>query len=127
MQGRIRQSGWPTTIGFTVRLLFICSQNKLRSPTAEQVFAAVDGIEVLSAGTNHGSEVPVSVDLIEWADIIFAMETEHKRKLVQRFSPQLRGKPLVVLAIPDHYGYMDPTLVSLLVQKTKRYLRGLPA
>jgi predicted protein tyrosine phosphatase len=31
------------------RILFVCSQNRLRSPTAEQVFASWPGIEVASA------------------------------------------------------------------------------
>ena len=30
-------------------VLFVCSQNKLRSPTAEQIFAEWPGIEVASA------------------------------------------------------------------------------
>jgi len=32
-------------------VLFICSQNKLRSPTAEQIFKNNIGIVTLSAGT----------------------------------------------------------------------------
>jgi predicted protein tyrosine phosphatase len=55
-------------------ILFVCSQNKLRSPTAEQVFAEWPGIEVSSAGTNNDAENPLSTELIEWADILFVME-----------------------------------------------------
>ncbi len=34
------------------KLLFICSQNRLRSPTAEAVFSESEGLEVESAGIN---------------------------------------------------------------------------
>jgi predicted protein tyrosine phosphatase len=51
-------------------LLFICSQNKLRSPTAEAVFAAVPGIDVDSAGLNDDAIVPLSPEQVEWADMI---------------------------------------------------------
>lgn len=61
-------------------ILFVCSQNKLRSPTAEQVFAAVRDIEVMSAGTNNDAENPLSTELVEWADIIFAMEKIHRSR-----------------------------------------------
>lgn len=60
------------------KLLFVCSQNRLRSPTAEQVFASFDGIETESAGLNNEAEVPVSPELLHWADIIFVMEKAHR-------------------------------------------------
>ncbi|PBN41669.1 hypothetical protein SxD43FB_20505 [Sphingobium sp. D43FB] len=40
--------------------LFVCSQNRLRSPTAEQIFASHPGIETLSAGTNNDAETPLA-------------------------------------------------------------------
>jgi len=55
------------------RLLFICSENRLRSPTAEAVFSEYDGVEAIGAGTNADAETPVSGDLIEWADIVLVM------------------------------------------------------
>ena len=56
------------------RLLFVCTENKLRSPTAEVLFSSYDGIEAIGAGTNSDAATPVSGDLIEWADIILVME-----------------------------------------------------
>ncbi len=67
------------------RVLFICSQNRLRSPTAEQVFADWPGIETSSAGLNHDAENPLTPDLLRWADIVFVMEQAHRRKLSSRF------------------------------------------
>jgi protein-tyrosine-phosphatase len=62
-----------------MKLLFVCSRNRLRSPTAEAVFSSYPGIEFMSAGTNKDAETPVSAELIEWADGILVMERTHQR------------------------------------------------
>lgn len=106
-----------------VRLLFICSQNRLRSPTAEQVFADRPGVETASAGTNRGADNPLSAELVEWADVIFVMEKRHQRKLSDIFRLQLRDKRVVCLGIPDDYEFMQPELVELLEARVEKYLR----
>ena len=103
-------------------VLFVCSQNKLRSPTAEQVFAQYPDIEVASAGTNSDAETPLSAELIEWADVIFVMEKAHRTKLQQRFRASLKSKRVVCLDIPDNYRFMEPELVQLLEAKVGRHL-----
>ncbi len=103
-----------------MRLLFVCSRNRLRSPSAEAVFSGRDGIEVTSAGTSNDAETPLSGDLIEWADIVLVMEPVHRQRLTQRFGALLRGKRVVVLGIPDDYGYMQPELVALLKARVGR-------
>jgi predicted protein tyrosine phosphatase len=102
-------------------VLFVCSQNKLRSPTAEQVFANWPGIEVSSAGTNNDAENPLSNEQIEWADIVFVMEKTHRAKLQGRYRSALKGKRLICLHIPDNYDFMDPLLVRLLMSKVPQY------
>ncbi len=99
------------------KLLFICSQNKLRSPTAEAIFSEYTGLEAESAGLNHDAEVPVSPEAIAWADIIFVMEKVHRNKLSKKFKPFLKGKRVICLDIPDEYDYMDAELIKLLKSK----------
>lgn len=103
-------------------ILFLCSRNKLRSPTAEALFASHPGVEVDSAGLSDDAAVPVSSDQIEWADLIVVMEAVHRQRLNRRFGTMLRGKRVVVLNIPDDYGYMDPALVRLLKARCAHYL-----
>jgi predicted protein tyrosine phosphatase len=103
-------------------LLFVCSQNKLRSPTAEAVFAEMPGIDVDSAGLNNDAVVPLSPDQVEWADVIFVMEKVHREKLNRKFKRHLHGQRMIVLGIPDNYAYMDPALVKLLKVKVTAYL-----
>ncbi len=104
------------------RFLFICSQNKLRSPTAEQIFSARADIEVSSAGTNNDAENPIDAEQVEWADVIVLMEKHHRNKLQKRFYSALKSKRLVVLDIPDEYEFMDEGLIKLLKAKMFRHL-----
>lgn len=104
-------------------LLFICSRNKLRSPTAEQVFASRKGVETDSAGLAPDAEVQLSADQLEWASIIFVMEKQHKDKLLKRFSEHVKGKKIVCLGIADDYDFMDPELMRILDEKVGPYLR----
>lgn len=105
------------------RLLFLCSRNRLRSPTSAEVFADEPGLEVDSAGLSPDAVVPVTPEQIEWADLIFVVESSHRRRLNERFARHLRGKRVVVLNIPDDYAFMDPALVELLQNKVRRHLR----
>ena len=104
------------------RVLFICSQNRLRSPTAEQVFASWEGIEVASAGLSNAAANPLTVELIAWAQLIFVMESDHRNKLSKKFRAHLKDKRVVCLDIPDQYEFMDPALVALLEAKVPQYL-----
>ncbi len=105
-----------------LRVLFICAKNRLRSPTAEQVFANWPGVETASAGVNRDADNPVSPELLEWAELILVMESRHRRKLAEKFRRQLGNKPIYSLNIPDDYAYMEPALVHVLQQRVPPYL-----
>jgi len=105
------------------RLLFICSENRLRSPTAEAVFSEYDGVEAIGAGTNADAETPVSGDLIEWADIVLVMEKVHRNKVSKKYKELLKDKRVVVLDIPDIYECMQQELILSLKAKVSRVVR----
>ena len=110
-------------------VLFVCGKNRLRSPTAEHVFADWDGIETSSAGVNRDADSPVTPELVGWADTILVMESSHRAKLTSQFGAYLRGKRLASLDIPDEYDYMQPALVELLLARVPKHLpprRKLP-
>ncbi len=100
-----------------MKLLFICSRNRLRSPTAEAIFSEYEGLEVDSAGLDRDAEILLSSEAVAWADIIFVMEKTHRSKLAQKFRPWLKNKRVICLDIPDEYEYMDPVLIALLKKK----------
>ncbi len=105
------------------KILFVCSENRLRSPTAEAIFTEYEGIEAIGAGTNSDAATPVSGDLIEWADIILVMEKMHRNKISKKYKELLRNKRLIVLDIPDNYECMDPELIQLLKTKVSRHVQ----
>ena len=107
-----------------MRALFICSRNRMRSPTGEAVFAQWPNVETDSAGLALDAEVVLTAEQIDWADVIFVMERVHRQRLSQRFGPQLRGKRVVCLDIPDDYAFMQPELVALLELRPGPYLRA---
>lgn len=104
-------------------VLFVCSANRLRSPTAEQVFSTWPGIETDSAGISNGADVLLSAEQIEWADVIFVMEKTHRTKLNRKFRSSLNNKRVICLDIPDDYEFMDPVLVRIIENRVGRYLR----
>jgi predicted protein tyrosine phosphatase len=104
-------------------ILFICGANKLRSPTAEQIFWKYPNIESDSAGLNAEADQRVSPEQIEWADIIFVMEKPMRAKLAKQFRKILNGKRVVCLDIPDNYSYMQAELVALLEKKVGPLLK----
>jgi len=105
------------------RALFICTQNRLRSPTAEQVFATWPGVETDSAGVGNDADVLLSPEQLAWAEIVFVMEKAHRNRLSAKFQRHLNGKRIVCLDIPDDYAYMQPELVRLLEKKVTPFLR----
>ncbi|USU07886.1 low molecular weight protein tyrosine phosphatase family protein [Sphingomonadaceae bacterium OTU29MARTA1] len=110
----------------TRTVLFVCSQNRLRSPTAEQVFSCREDLEVDSAGTNYNADNPLTAELLAWADVIFVMEKAHRSKLQRRFRAALGGKRVICLDIPDDYDFMQPELVQVLEAKVSRHLPAMP-
>jgi len=106
-----------------MHILFVCSLCRLRSPTAEQVFATRADWDVMAAGINAGADNPVTPELLEWADTIFVMEEAHRSKLSRKFSAYLKDKRVVCLNIPDKYDHMDPRLVRQLKAKVPKLLR----
>jgi predicted protein tyrosine phosphatase len=93
-------------------LLFICSKNQWRSPTAELLFKNHHLHNARSAGTSDKARIRVNQKLVDWADAIFVMEYKHRDRLKQQF--QLNNKPITVLAIADDYQFNDPELVAVL-------------
>ncbi len=95
-------------------VLFLCSQNRLRSPTAESIFSNIEGFDVRSAGLDNDATVQLSTELVEWAEYIFVMEKSHRNKLRKKFKKYLNTQRVICLDIPDEYDYMDEGLIRLL-------------
>ena len=108
-----------------LKVLFICSRNRLRSPTGEAVFNEVEGVEARSAGTARDAEHQITLDDIRWADLILAMEDKHANRIRADFRQSVAHKTIHVLAIPDDYKYMQDELVALLRSKVMPLVRQM--
>src|SRR5688572_30387521 len=97
-----------------LRILFVCAMNKQRSVTAEHLYRNDARLEVRSAGVRSEANRRISEDDLRWADVVFAMEREHKVWLLTRFEG-LQLPPVEVLDIPDEYEYMEPQLQEILL------------
>jgi predicted protein tyrosine phosphatase len=106
------------------KLLFVCSQNKRRSLTAEKMFANSPDFAVKSAGTENNSRVKITAGLIGWADRIFVMERKHRDRLKQKFGDELTDKQVITLNIPDDYEFMQPELIDILENYLAHYFES---
>ena len=102
-----------------MRVLFVCTANKLRSPTAEETFRDYPGVEVLSAGTNKESRSPLTKRLVASVDLIFAMEDHHRELIRKKFKQRPADNRIIALNIPDEYERGDPRLIELLKAKVE--------
>jgi predicted protein tyrosine phosphatase len=104
------------------RLLFLCSRNQWRSPTAEKVYQNDPRVEVRSAGTSASARCRVSEKLLRWADRVMVMEHVHKQRLREQFPEVVRDLNIDVLDIPDDYEFMNPELVALIQERVEPLL-----
>lgn len=105
-----------------MKLLFLCSQNKRRSLTAEKIFDGYNGHEARSAGTESNARIKVTGGLLGWSEIIFCMEKKHFRRIKEKYSDIIADKKVVCLYIKDDYDFMDRDLVDLLMSYVCDYL-----
>jgi len=105
-----------------MKLLFVCSQNKRRSLTAEKIFDGYNGYEARSAGTESNARIKVTSGLLGWADVIFCMEKKHLRRIKERYSDMVTNKKVICLYISDDYDFMDRELVEMLRSCVYNYI-----
>lgn len=105
-----------------MNLLFLCSQNKRRSLTAEKIFDGQNGHMARSAGTEKNARIKVTPGLLGWADIIFCMEKKHIRRIKEKYPDIIADKKLVCLCINDDYEFMDRELQELLKSYVDAYI-----
>ncbi len=95
-----------------IQVLFVCSRNRWRSPTAENVWRRHPEVRARSAGTSPNARHPVTEGDLRWADVIFVMEEKHRSRILAEFGTVVAGKRIEVLGIPDEFKFMDPELVE---------------
>jgi predicted protein tyrosine phosphatase len=104
------------------RVLFICRLNRHRSATAERIFCKRKDLEVRSAGTEEDALVRVNARMLEWAEVIFVMDSMQLDSLRRMFPSHPVLDRIICLDIPDVFVFLQPKLVELLQEKVTRHL-----
>ena len=104
------------------RVLFVCRLNRHRSATAERVFCKREDLDVRSAGTEEDALVRVNARMLEWADIIFAMDPMQVEALRRMFPAHAALERIICLDIDDVYSFLEPGLVQLLERRVGQHL-----
>ena len=106
-----------------MNILFVCSANVDRSPTAEHIYANHPGLKVKSAGVGRDARQPVNAALLQWADVVLCMEKHHKQYIVEDFERFIAGKVIDYLDVQDIYPRMHPKLIEIITEKVDAWLR----
>lgn len=105
-----------------MNILFVCSLNQWRSPTAENIYKNHSGINVKSAGTEPSAKIKLNSKIIDWADLIFVMEKKHKQRMLENFPIESKRKKIVILDIQDEFKYMNKELIEEIKSMVDNYI-----
>ena len=97
-----------------INVLFVCSRNQWRSPTAEKIYQNDDRVNARSRGTTRSAVKTITAGDLAWTDVVMVMEEKHRRRILADFPDASRFKPIHVLDIPDDYRFMELDLVNLI-------------
>lgn len=104
------------------KILFVCARNKIRSLTAEKLFAGSQLYDVKSRGLSKESRVRLTAADLAWADRVFVMEKNHKNRIASDHRDAISGLEIVCLFIEDIYQPMQPELIEILQERLEPYL-----
>jgi len=97
-------------------ILVVCGRNKKRSRTAEHIFKNDDRFSIRSAGISPKSDRKISENDLNWADLVFVMETDQRAKIRELYR-HIELPNIEVLNISDDYEFMNDELVEMLSDK----------
>ena len=105
-----------------MNILFVCTANRDRSKTAEHHFKiSKPQHEYKSCGISSSycktwGGTYIDRGLLDWADRIFCMDTNHQSFIRQKYGKDYDAK-MINLKIEDIYNYMSEKLINILETK----------
>lgn len=101
--------------GDATRILFVCSAGLLRSPTGAAV-GVKRGYNTRSCGSANYALIPLSVNLIKWANHIVFVNQINYHQSIKDFKKvgydEIIKSKAIVLDIPDRYDAFSPFLIE---------------
>ena len=102
-------------------ILFLCSNNKWRSLTAEKLYQYDERIEVRTAGVSSESLHPLTANDIQWADLILLLE---KYCRVPSSFENIETPLIREAWIPDEYEKLDDRLTDSIRRSVEYHLKN---
>ena len=112
----------PVSMKERPNILVVCGRNKKRSRTAEFVFKNDNRFNIRSAGLSPKSDRKISENDLNWADLVFVMETGQRAK-VRKLYRHLELPGIEILNIADDYEFMNEELVEMLTGRINDTLK----
>lgn len=103
-------------------ILVVCGRNKKRSRTAEHIFKNDNRFNIRSAGLSPKSDRKISENDLNWADLVFVMETGQRAKIRELYR-HLELPKIEILNISDDYEFMNEELVEMLTDRINDTLK----
>ena len=100
-----------------LRVLFVCTQNKVRSLTAEHLYRERQDLEVRSCGTAAFAKNQLTEEVMKWADMVFIFDELQAEVIKQKFGKSAFGKEIISLGLADVFQYKSESLVLKLTAK----------
>ena len=104
------------------RVLFVCTQNKVRSLTAEHLYRGRPDLEVKSCGTATFAKNQLTKELVNWAEVVFTFDDSQMEVIGKNFAKETAGRVIICLGLPDIFTYKSDALVVKLTTKLDPYL-----
>jgi len=104
------------------RVLFVCTQNKVRSLTAEHLYRDRPDLDVKSCGTATFAKNRLSKELLKWAEVVFTFDDTQTEAITKNFPTEAQGRPVVCLGLPDIFTYKSDALVVKVIAKLDPHL-----
>ena len=105
-----------------LRVLFVCTQNKVRSLTAEHLYRVRQDLDVRSCGTAAFAKNQLTEEVMKWADMVFIFDELQAEAIEKKFGKDAFGKEIISLGLADVYQYKSEALVLKLTAKIEPYL-----
>lgn len=103
-------------------ILVVCGRNKKRSMTVEHIFKNDNRFKIRSAGLSPKSDRKISENDLNWADLVFVMETGQRAKIWGLYR-HLELPKIEILNIADDFEFMNEELVEMLTDRINNILK----
>lgn len=107
-----------------MKLLFVCSFGRDRSPTAAAIYQEI-GYDVRYGGVKPKAFQALTKEDLEWAEVVLVFSSAVLVQLGELCGGFVKGKHIINLDIPNRYLFGAPALQHRIIQAMRKWLPEL--